>query len=65
MNETEKERYLSIRMKGKRGGDTTEEEIDFLTRCRKEYPATCCELNEEINHRVMELMNPFYLRPDN
>ena len=64
MDGRDKREFLSIRMKGKLGkGDATADEVKFLRECRKEFPEICKELDEEVQHRAMEAMNPFYERP--
>lgn len=65
MNYRDEQRFLSIRMKGKTGrGETTQDELDFLAECRKDYPDTCRKLEEEVSHRAIEFMNPYYVRPE-
>lgn len=65
MNEDQKDRYITIRLRCKTGrGEATAKEVEFLQRCRKNYPDECVTLDEEVNHQAHASVNPMYQRPE-
>ena len=65
MKTQDKEDFLGIRLLSKFGrGHATQDELEFLIKCRKDFPEVCKKLEEEVGHQVMESLNPSYVRPD-